>query len=174
MRPPKNRLPYLPPKRNSQLVPSQLTLYKTQSSNPYKAVVSQNDTSKEEVPTSKYIGIHHCSIEFNAAALKTSMQVAASPNEMRNSHMNNMFIKSVEISPSKKRQYRTNYPNGSGRESPKRKILKRKKSTDGKSSGSSCHIDSIKDMREALVNGDLDETINSTDYVGNYFMQKTN
>ena len=48
-------------------------MYKTQSSNPYKAVVAQNDNSKEEVPTSKYIGIHHCSIEFNAAALKTSM-----------------------------------------------------------------------------------------------------
>ena len=69
------RLPSLPPKRQSQS-PSHLSLYKTQSTNPYKAVVATNrQDNKDVVPASKYIGIHHCSIEFNAAALKPAMQV---------------------------------------------------------------------------------------------------
>ena len=51
-------------------------MYKTQSTNPYKAVVATNrQDNKDVVPASKYIGIHHCSIEFNAAALKPAMQV---------------------------------------------------------------------------------------------------
>ena len=73
------------------------------------------------------------------------------------------------MSLSKKRQLRTNYPVP---ESPKRRTFRHKKSNDGQSSGSSCHIDSIKDMREALVNGDLYETISGKDYVGNYFLQQ--
>ena len=43
--------------------------------NPYKAIVAPNCMGKKDVvPASKYIGIHHCSIEFNSTALKSSMQ----------------------------------------------------------------------------------------------------
>ena len=67
------KLPSLPPKRQSQS-PIQMSMYKTQSMNPYKAVVATNHPgNKDVVPASKYIGIHHCSIEFNAGALRPTM-----------------------------------------------------------------------------------------------------
>ena len=59
-------------------------MYKTQSMNPYKAVVAANRPGNKDnntvIPVSKYIGIHHCSIEFNAAALKPSMQISGGQN----------------------------------------------------------------------------------------------
>lgn len=59
--------------------------------NPYKAVVAPNRIgSKDVVPASKYIGIHHCSIEFNSTALKPVIQVAGglqtNANELQASH----------------------------------------------------------------------------------------
>ena len=51
-----------------------MSMYKTQSMNPYKAVVATNHPGNKDVgPASKYIGIHHCPIEFNAGALRPTM-----------------------------------------------------------------------------------------------------
>ena len=41
-------------------------MYKTQSTNPYRAVVASYTNGFEYVPASKKIGIHHCSIEFKS------------------------------------------------------------------------------------------------------------
>ena len=46
--------------------------------NPYKAVVATQRHGKEVVPASRFIGIHHCSIEFNSASLKPKIQIIAS------------------------------------------------------------------------------------------------
>ena len=52
-----------------------MSMYKTQSMNPYKAVVATDRTLKDPVPMSKFIGVHHCSIEFKAASLKPAIQI---------------------------------------------------------------------------------------------------
>ena len=60
------KLPRLPHKRSPKSPTNQLSMYKTQSTNPYRAVVASYTNGFEYVPASKKIGIHHCSIEFKS------------------------------------------------------------------------------------------------------------
>ena len=67
MKPKQTKLPSLPPKRSPAKSPRDLQqkiLYQTMTTNPFKALVAPKANSNE-VPASKYIEIHHCSIEFN-------------------------------------------------------------------------------------------------------------
>ena len=50
-------------------------MYKTQSMNPYKAIVATDRSIKDAVPMSKFIGVHHCSIEFKQGAMRPAIQI---------------------------------------------------------------------------------------------------
>ena len=87
LKPRPTKLPSLPPKRQSQHSPSQLSMYKTQSMNPYRALVAAplGSLPAEPMRTGRRIGIHHCSIEFNgAASLKPAIHVASSSLSITN------------------------------------------------------------------------------------------
>ena len=72
--PARGQLPSIRPKR--KLNPnSQLNMYKTQSMNPYRAIVAKQETGKDVVLASKFINVHQCSIEFNAVSLKSGMRI---------------------------------------------------------------------------------------------------
>lgn len=147
LKPRKTKLPTLPPKRASQS-PLQIAMYKTQSMNPYKAIVKTHHIGKEIIPASKYIGIHHCSIEFNQNNKPTVTQISPSSSagdpsspkvsKDRHHHQNKTLSQSVDVTGSPIYIRNSN-------------LFKTQRS----SSGGSCEIDSIKEIKEALVNSDL-------------------
>ena len=69
--------------------------------NPYKAVVAPRDSLQEIVPASRYIGIHHCSIEFKSpdpSMLVSTTSLSTSP---RSGNDQKIVSKSIDIESSK-------------------------------------------------------------------------
>jgi hypothetical protein len=113
-KPKKTQLPRLPIKRspNPTTHPS---LYSTRSGNPayqsfdktfslsmnpYKALVATS-RNKKEIGGSKYIGIHHCSIEFNSSVQNPGIPI--SDKEESNRNRNSIISQSLDIPVSRSR-----------------------------------------------------------------------